>query len=209
MSQQINLFNPAFGKQRKPFSLLSMLETMGAVIAGSLLFYGYAVYQVDLMGKQLLDSTKRYNMEQVRLANYVTEFPPQQTGQELQSEVQELERQVADQSELMAVINSDALGNTTGYSEYMRAFSRQVLQGVWLTGFKMTEGGSQISLNGGVLNPGLLATYIQRLSNESVMRGKTFATLQMRQTATDPSMGAASRYVEFSLHSGPVTEVKK
>lgn len=202
MSQQINLFDPAFRKQRNLFSFLAILETLAVIIAGSLLFYGYAVYQVDQLGKQLEESAKRYTAERERLARYAAEFSPQDSGQALQEKVQGLEIQIANQSALIETINSGALGNTTGYSEYMRAFSRQVVQGLWLTGFKVSGDAAQISLNGAVLNPGLLAAYIQRLSQESVMRGKTFATLQMRQT-NSADQGVTPHYVEFALHSGP------
>ena len=47
MSQQINLFNPIFLKQRKYFSLLAMLQALGLIVLGSLFLYGYALYQVE------------------------------------------------------------------------------------------------------------------------------------------------------------------
>ncbi|MDD5384996.1 MAG: fimbrial assembly protein [Gallionella sp.] len=214
MSQQINLFNPAFLKQRKHFLLPTMLQALGMIVAGSLFFYGYAIYQVEQMGKQSEESGKRYKAEQARLARYAAEFSPQQ-AQALQDEVRRQEKRAADQAELIEIIKSGAVGNTTGYSEYMRAFSRQVAQGLWLTGFKVTGDAAQISLSGAVINPELLPAYIQRLSKESVMRGKTFATLQMRQPKVDArqgidaSQGATPRYVEFTLHSGSDSEVKK
>jgi len=210
MSQQINLLNPAFVTQRKHFSLLTMLQALVMIVAGSLLFYGYAHYQVEQMGKQSVESGKRYNAEQARLAHYAAEFSPQQANQALQDEVRRLEKRVVDQAELIEIIKSGAVGNTTGYSEYMRAFSRQVAQGLWLTGFRVTGDAAQISLSGGVVNPELLPAYIQRLSKESVMRGKTFATLQMRQTkVASQGVDATPRYVEFTLHSGPDSEAKK
>ena len=209
MSQQINLFNPAFVTQRKHFSLLTMLQALVMIVAGSLLFYGYALYQVEQMGKQSAESGKRYNAEQANLARYAAEFSPQQANQALQDEVRRLEKRVAEQAELIEVIKSGAVGNTSGYSEYMRAFSRQVAQGLWLTGFRVTGDAAQISLSGAVINPELLPAYIQRLSKESVMRGKTFTTLQMRQSRIDASPGATPRYVEFTLHSGPDSEAKK
>ncbi len=200
MSQQINLLNPAFVRRRKHFSLPTMLQGLGLVAAGSLAFYGYAVYQVDQLEKQTKESIKRHEAEQNRLARYAAEFSPQQAALALQNEVRGLEKQIADQAELIEIIKSGAVGNTTGYSEYMRAFSRQVAEGLWLTGFRITGDGSQISLSGAVLDPELLPAYIQRLNRESVMRGRTFATLQMRQPKAE-GQGAAPRYVEFTLHS--------
>jgi cell division protein FtsL len=216
MSQQINLFNPIFMKQRKYFSLLTMLQALGLIIAGSLVFYGYAVYQVNQLSRQLEENTKRYKAEQARLASYVAEFSPQQANQLLQDELQRLEKQAAEQNEIIETLKSGAVGNTTGYSEYMRAFARQVVQGLWLTGFKVTGDAAQISLSGGVVNPELLPAYIQRLGKESVMQGKTFSTLKMQQTKVDDGAGsgqapatAARHYIQFTMYSSPDSEANK
>ena len=223
MSQQINLFNPIFMKQRKYFSLLAMLQALAMIIAGSLMFYGYAVYQVGQLNRQAEENSKRYNAEQIRLARYMVEFSPQKANQLLKDTVQNLERQVADQNELIETLKSGAVGNTTGYSEYMRAFARQVVQGLWLTGFKVTGDAARISLSGGVTNPELLPAYIQRLGKESVMQGKTFSTLKMQQSKADESAAsgkapgsvakatdsAVRRYVEFTLYSSPDSEASK
>ena len=213
MSQQINLFNPIFLKQRKYFSLLTMLQALGLIVLGSLFFYGYAWYQVGQLRQQSEESTKRFNAEQARFARYAVEFSPQQANQALQAEVQRLEQDVAEQTRMVDTLKSGSVGNTTGYSQYMRAFSRQVVQGLWLTSFKVTGDAAQISLSGGVLNPESLPIYIQRLGREQAMQGKSFSTLQMQQIIIEPGKenktAAATRYVEFTIHSTPAAEVKK
>ena len=85
------------------------------------------------------------------------------------------------------------------------------MQGLWLTGFKLTGDAAQISLSGGVLDPELLPIYIQRLGREQAMQGKSFSTLQMQQAKTEPGKESrsAARYVEFTMHSTPDTGVKK
>jgi len=184
-------------------------------VVGSSICYGYAVYQIGQMNSQAEQSIKRYNAERARLERYAAELSPQQANRLLQDEVQRLEKQVAEQSEVIETLKSGVAGNTTGYSEYMRAFSRQVVQGLWLTGFKVTGDAAQISLSGGVVNPELLPVFIQRLGKESIMQGKTFSTLQMQQPKAvagsdqNKDSRAAARYVEFTLYSGAGSEVKK
>ena len=85
MSQQINLFNPIFMKQRKYFSLLTMLQALGLIIAGSLVFYGYAIYQVASC-RQADEMSKRYEAEQARLAALPIEFSLQTANQLLQDD---------------------------------------------------------------------------------------------------------------------------
>ena len=73
MTQQINLFNPVFLKQKKYFSLVPMLQALGLIVLGSALFYGYAAYQVKLLTKQSDDTAARYAAEQTRLAGQLVE----------------------------------------------------------------------------------------------------------------------------------------
>jgi len=208
MSQQINLFNPVFLTQKKYFSVLTMLQALGLILLGSALFYGYALYQVAQMSKQTEEMGKRYAAEQARLVNFANEFSPQHTSQMLEQELKSLESQVAVQENLLNMLKGGAIGNTEGYSEYMRAFARQSINGLWLTAFDITGDGAQMSLSGAVLNPQLVPAYIQRLRKEKIMRGKTFADLQMQRPKSEANKPVA-RYLEFNLRSAPASEEAK
>ncbi|MBI5658364.1 MAG: PilN domain-containing protein [Nitrosomonadales bacterium] len=199
MSQQINLYNPIFLKRKKYFSVNAMLQALLLIAFGSGLFYGYAAYQVQLLAKQSAETGKRYAAEQLKLTRYAAEFSPQQAGQMLEDEMKATESRAAAQRELIETLKSGAIGNTSGYSEYMQAFARQAVSGLWLTGFRITGDATQISMSGAVLSPDLLPEYIQRLNREKVMRGKTFASLQMRQPKAES--GKAAHHIEFTLQS--------
>lgn len=206
MSLQINLLNPLLKKQPSYFSLSTMLQALGFIVLGSLLFYGYAIYQERQVSKQYSEDTKRFETEKARLILLEAEFSPKQTNQELQDEVQQLEKKLSAQAELLETLKSSGGGNTGGYSEYMRAFSRQIVQGLWLTGFDVVGDGAKISLSGAALNPELLPTYIQRLGKEAIMQGKTFSTLQIKAgVEKESSPSSPSGYVEFALSSAQDT----
>jgi hypothetical protein len=104
---------------------------------------------------------------------------------------------------MVKTMKSRGVGNTTGYSEYMRAFARQAVSGLWLTGFNISGDAVQMSISGAVLSPELLSVYIRKLNQEQVMRGKPFASLQMLRG------GNEGRSVEFTLQSGEVVEMEK
>lgn len=210
MSLQINLLNPLLKKKPSYFSLLTMLQALGAIILGSLLFYGYAIYQESQLNKQFAENTKQYEAEKGRMIVLEAEYSPQKSNQMLQDEIRQLENKLAAQTELIQVLKSSAGGNTAGYSEYMRAFARQTVPGLWLTGFKVVGEGADISLSGAALNPELVPVYIQRLGKEKIMQGKTFATLQIQAGAVnEPSHAAPSRYVKFTLYSTPDNKARK
>lgn len=209
MSQQINLFNPIFLQQKNYFSIVAMLQSLGLIVLGTLLMYGYALYEVDQLGQQSADTARRYADDEKRLSRYTAEYSPQQANQALQEELKAAETALAAQQYVLSTLKGSALGNTRGYSEYMRAFARQVVPGLWLTGFTITGDGAQMALTGGVLNPELLPQYIARLNRESVMHGKTFASLQMQQPSAESSSQKPSRYVEFTLQSSESGEAPK
>ena len=179
--------------------MTAMLQALVLIVIGSALFYGYAAYQAKLLAKQSVETSKRNAAEQLKLMRYTAEFSPQQSRQMLEEELKIAEARAAAQHELIETLKSGAIGNTTGYSEYMQAFARQVISGLWLTGFNITGDATQLSMSGAVLSPELVPAYMQRLSQEKVMRGKTFASLQMQQPKAEG--GKAVRYVEFTLQS--------
>ena len=209
MSQQINLFNPIFMKQKKYFSVLTMLQALGLIVLGSAVFYGYAVYQVAQLSRQADEMSKRYAAEQARLVNISNEFSLQRSAQALADELKQLEAQAKSQEFVLTTLKNGVIGNTEGYSEYMRAFARQSINGLWITAFDIVGDGAQMSLSGAVVNPQLVPSYIQRLGREKIMHGKTFSTLQMQQPKDDGGR-AVPRYVEFNLRSTPIAaEAKK
>lgn len=92
----------------------------------------------------------------------------------------------------------------------MRAFARQVVPGLWLTGFRVAGDAAHISLKGHVTRPELLPAYIQKLGREPVMQGRNFSNLKMQQPEADTAKGGAKpHYVSFELSSNPDGEAKK
>jgi hypothetical protein len=194
VNQQINLFNPVFLKQKKYFSVVSMAWGLLLIICGSALFYWYALHQVKLLTQQYEETTRRNTAEQLKLTNYTEEFSPQKAALQLAEEVKRAEANEAAQAEIIDTLKAGDIGNTTGYSEYMRAFARQTIHGLWLTDFSIIGDGKQMSVKGAVLSPDLVPIYIQRLNHEYIFRGKTVTTLQLQRESE-------ARYVAFVLQS--------
>jgi hypothetical protein len=201
VSQQINLFNPVFLKQKKYFSVVTMLQALLLIALGSAVFYVLAAYQTRNLARQSEDASKRYVSEQARLDAYKAQFSPQQSRKLLENELKVAEAKEFAQQDVINTLKGGAIGNTTGYSGYMRAFARQIVNGLWLTGFSITGDAAQLSMSGAVLSdsPDLIPVYVQRLGKEPVMRGKSIAALQIRQLKSKDD--TAARYVEFTLQS--------
>jgi hypothetical protein len=113
-----------------------------------------------------------------------------------------LDALLAARNEVMAIIGSGALGDTRGVSDYFRAFARQSLEGLWLTGFSIHDAGADIVVQGRTLEADLVPIYLQGLRRENALRGHGFAAVSVFQPP--PVAGAdgksqEARFLEFRL----------
>jgi TolA-binding protein len=213
MSQQINLFNPIFLKTKKYFSAIAMTQALGLLILGSALVAGYAHFQVASLSREAVATSKQLADAQMQLARIRVENVPLQKSQALQNQIAKSEMEMQSLKQVFDILQAGDIGNTKGYSEYLRAFSRQIVDGVWLTGLSLVGAGNEIGVDGRALHPELVATYMNRLKREPVLQGKSFGTLQMQvpqaeQAAKSGSnampnvvkQGGLAGYIEFSLN---------
>lgn len=209
MTQQINLFNPIFLRQKKYFSLVTILQALALVLVGVMSFYAYAVYQTGKLGKEVEETSKRIESEKERLTLAKVEFGPKQKSTELEKQVAEMEKKVRDREEILGVQKDGGVATGKGFSEYMRAFARQSVSGLWLTNFRMRGNGGEMVIVGRALRPDLVPDYLKRLGNERIMNGQPFSALEMQLTKVEKaSMGkSGDGYFEFSLRSQDAEKV--
>lgn len=212
MSQQINLYNPIFLKKKKYFSAYTMVQGLALILAGAVAFYAYAAYQVNGLKAQSLETDRQLAETQSRLVKLQQTLQPAQQSQQLQNEIARLETQLQSREQVAGILQDGSIGNRLGYSGYLHALARQDMEGVWLTGFTISGATNQMSIDGRSLKAEDVPVYIQRLSREALMRGRTFAALEISSpkavtTASNPPAAAKlPAFVEFSLRSGEEKE---
>jgi hypothetical protein len=200
VSQQINLFNPIFLKKEKYFSALTMLQALGLIALGTALMGGYASFELSRLRPEANAVTAQLGAAQGQLAGVKAQVARQKDNA-LEAELQRVEAEVLALQRISRSLNqNDARNNIDGYSEYMRAFSRQIMDGIWLTGFSIGGSGSEISISGGALRPELVPAFLNRLSTEPTMHGKAFGTLEMSRPESEGA-GSKASFVVFRLRS--------
>jgi Tfp pilus assembly protein PilN len=215
VSQQINLFNPIFLKQKKYFSAVTMAQSLGMILLGLVLVMAYADYQLTKLKREEVAVTAQLSASQTQLARLNAEFVPRQKSKALENEILKSESDISNLQQVFETLRKGEFGNTKGYSAYMRAYSRQIVGGLWLTGFSIYGAGNEIEIKGRATRPELIPAYINRLKGEAIMQGKTFAALEMRTPEADqpsaagskPSTGVAlANFIEFNLQSSTDTK---
>lgn len=207
MSQQINLFNPVFLKQKKVFSAVNMLDALAVLLIVVFLFYAYASITTLNLDRQAVETAWQYDQAKLRLAQAGARYAPKTVDAALEAEVNNLQAQLAARKAALDNVGIGTLAHEAAYAEYMRVLARQSLAGLWLTGFRFARGGAEIEIAGRALLPELVPAYILRLNRERVMSGRAFESLSMTQgqaalpaDASRPNAAPAIYdYTEFRL----------
>lgn len=211
MSQQINLYNPLFEPRREWMSFnvaaTTVLAVLGLIAVGSIAAnwrYNSLVRQEQAAAQRLAGAKE----EMTRLAN---QLASRQKDPQLLVELDRAQAELKSRDEVVAVLQGGALGNTAGYSEYLRAFARQSIEGLWLTGFSISGAGHHVVIEGRTVRADLVPDYLQRLNRERILQGSTFAEMQMQQPVRDPGdkKSSAPPYLEFKLATAADAGQKK
>jgi len=207
MSQNINLFNPAFRKQRQ---VITLLTVTGCLLVEVLMLLGvqtYLTHEVAGLAEELRSAEALLKAERGYADKLQREIAGRKASAQLEAETSRLETELKQARDAMEALKSGGIGTQDGFAEYLRAFSRESTNGLWLTGLTI-GGGGDIEIRGRVLSADLMPGYIQRLNREKVLAGRSFARLEMAQPRADPDKSkdreakAAPRpatFLDFSL----------
>ena len=208
MSQNINLFNPAFRKQRQILTLATVLQCFGVVLGVLFAYQYYLLQQVNGLTAEVQSAEGLLKSQRAYVDKLKGKPATAKTDSQIDVDIARDETELKAAREAMSALKGGAFGNQQGFAEYMRAFSRQSLNGLWLTGFTIT-GAGELEIRGRVLTPDLVPSYIQRLNKEEVLAGRSFARLEMNRPKLEPPAGkdnkdgkpssSTARFLEFSL----------
>lgn len=203
MSHQINLFNPALRKTAVVLPARQMLIGWGACAALMLAFYGWQLVQGNRLAGSDQASAAEVQQLQSEVATLGTRISARKPSPELQAQYQRKLGLLAAREDVVQVLQGGSLGNTEGHADYLRAFARHWLEGLWLTGLTVVGAGNDIIVEGRTLKPELVPEYLSRLGREPVLKGHPFNRLQMRRPEPEPQGAGKSplqpRFVEFSV----------
>lgn len=216
MSQEINLVNPALRPKHDWLAFRSVAVAAAVALLLVSALYAYARVSASSALQAQMAVQARLTALQQEVQSAQAALAARVSDPQLEKEVVRLAAAVKQRGEVLRLAEELATQGSGGVAEVMRGFSRQRMDGVWLTGFSVGPGGFDI--RGRLLDPASLPTYIRRLNTEPAFRGRSFAALDMQGVvpqvlpqsggdaaavpapATTQAAGPA-RYTEFALRA--------
>ena len=209
MSQQINLYNPVFLKQKHYFSALTMVQALAVVLVGALAMYVFEARQNRALERVLADTGKQLDTQRQQMVRFSKEFSEIGASRALTDELALTQQRLQQRQRLLADMKTGVGGNVEGFSRYLEALARQNVAGVWLTGVEIGAKDSDLVIKGRALESQLVPAYIQGLNRQAPIAGRRVGELQMTAKGESPATpapaaagsttGEPKRYIEFSL----------
>jgi len=207
LSQQINLFNPIFLKQKRQFSALAMLQALGLVALGALAIYAYEVRQNRMFAGVLGQADQQLEARRSQITRFGREFSTQGASRVLAAELASAEARLVQRKGLLDDLMTGVGGDPRGYSRYLTALARQTMPGVWLTGLDIGGKSNALVIKGRALDSALVPTYVRALNRAAPLAGRRIdelgLTAKEAPSAAPPRDALAptepDRYIEFWL----------
>jgi hypothetical protein len=210
MSQQINLYNPSFEKQTTLFSSRAIGQSLMILLVGAAAMGVFSVQQTSKLEAEEKKIGVRLKEREAHHDRMVAELQPRARNAAIEAELANADAELNQLRGVSGMLNRGDMGNTKGYADYFRAFSRQNVQGLWLTGATIVGAGKEIEVKGRAMQAELVPGFIGRLTQEPSMKGKSFDLLeigQVMQTVKTTKKGVETEitepapFVEFSLQA--------
>lgn len=224
MSQQINLYEDRLRPRHELATGKNLVAGAVIVLVVMAALSIWTHMEASRVSEDAASIQKALTGAQEKLTTLSKQTAERKVSPALANERDSIKSVLAQQREIMNVLESGALGRTTGFATVMTGFARQTTHDLWLTGFSVTMGGDEIEIHGRTLDPSRLPIYVQSLSNENAFRGRRFAALEMHdvepgilsantastgapatgQTGTQAPSTDLPRFVEFALRSANI-----
>jgi hypothetical protein len=202
MSQQINLFNPAFRRRESHFSAATMVIALVAMAAGCAALYFVQNYQNGLLERSLADTNRQLEQRREQMLSLSKELSARGSDKGVAEQLTRAEQRLQARRALLDEVRSGAGGNTAGFSPYLAALARRTMPGVWLTGVEVGRA-NELVLKGRVLQSELVPVYISRLKQEEPFAGRSVSELRLTARSETPQGAPPTSAAPAETAQGP------
>jgi len=194
VSQQINLFDQRFRRERPRFSAATMVLVLGGLSALIVAAGEFLATQNRSLQSTLAQTDRRLTEMREQTLRFAKQLGAQGPSGALADEAARVEAELRARHALLAGLQSGPTGGER-FSPYLTALAQRTMPGVWLTAVELGPNG--LVLRGRVLDGDLVPAYIRSLNREPLFHGRIVSELKL--SAKTEAGKPEARHVEFSL----------
>lgn len=195
MNQQINFYQAEFRAGQQICSAATMLMASGAIMLAMLMTYVFAMQSVGSIESELQIVVGQQTAAVERLEKLRPVFTAVSGEKTWSERLDDATRSLEDKQLVLSLVQGSTLGDTQGFSRYLRSLARQDTDGLWLTQISLSALGDRTRLEGQALRAEEVPVYLQSLAEESPFAAQRFNQFQIN--GSEESGGV----VTFSIDS--------
>jgi Tfp pilus assembly protein PilN len=181
MEQQVNLYQPILGAEKRLFSARAIGVSL-AVLAVSLGAIDAFIVWRTARVERALALIEAQQATQLAMNDRVGAAErPGLSMAELQAQAKRLSADIADRERSLDLIRLGSASPATGFAARLEALGRRQLDGVWLHSIVLGSGEGRLAMQGATVDPRLIPAYLAALAQEHALHGVRFDTLAMRR----------------------------
>ncbi len=181
MQQQINFYRADYRRVTENFTTGSLLIACGVIVLAIFLAYGFAMYKLTGIERELQTVNNQEEAAIVRLEKFQPSMNAASGDKSWEVRLEEARRSLRDQQLVLGLVRDSSLGNIQGFSHHLKALARQDTDGLWLSYIRLSALGDNTVLEGQALRADMVPAYLQDLAEEPPFATQRFNQLQIER----------------------------
>lgn len=181
MEQQVNLYQPIFGAEKRLFSARALAACLATLIASLGALIAFEASRTARIEKSVvqLEAREALNIQMAERASAV--LRPTLSLEQLDAQAKHLSGEIASRERVLDIMHRGAVSVSTGFAARLEALASQATEGIWLSNILLGSGDSRLAMQGRATDPNLLPVFLSSLTREHAMDGVRFDSLSMRR----------------------------
>lgn len=179
MSQQINLYQPIFRKERIVFSAQTIVWLSLGLIALLVLWSLLIGQRISRLETELERQHEAEQRAVEQVAELQSSMPPDEPDPLLRNEVERLRERREGLRESLAALERRMPAAEVNLLARLDALTAEIPDGLWLTGLAMADQGQTLTVDGNALEARLVPAWLSELSRVEQFSGMGFRQIRL------------------------------
>lgn len=185
MEQQINLYQPILGAEKRLFSARAIgltLLLLTSCLAG---FAGFAAWRNARLERTITLLEQQQAAEVAMADRVAVAIKPTKSFAELQLDAKRLSAEIVSRERALELVRRGSANSVSGFGARLEALARSQLEGLWLSRVVVSVGEGQLAFRGAATDARFIPTYLAALAGEPALDGVRFDRIAMRRAKAD------------------------
>lgn len=185
MDQQVNLFQPILGAEKRLFSARAIALALAVFAVCLVALSAYGSRRTSAIERSIAEIEKQ-DEANVALAGRASEaVRPAKSVAELDAEAKSMSVDIDVRQRAIDVVRQSAATPATGFAARLEALAQRQPEGIWLEQVVLGSGEGRLAMRGATTDSALVPQYLAALAAEQALAGVRFDKLAMRRALPD------------------------